>query len=119
MRKWRTTCALAAAVVLCSAGANAAIYTGAMVFQGVEKYTKDIANPTKRDIDPGAAMMMGYIFGVADADQGVCPDPRLSAANFMVVVDSYLKLHQDQLDKNAAVLVSAALREAYPCHRNK
>lgn len=103
------------AAVFLSNGANAANYTGTMVFQSVEKFAKEIGGKGKKDIDAGAAMTMGYIIGVADSDQAVCPDPKSSVAHYMIAVHEYMKRHPEFMDKNAAIPVSLALREAFPC----
>ncbi len=54
-------------------GANATTYTGAMLFQGVEKYAKALADHAK-DFDTDSSFTMGYIIGVVDADQRICAE---------------------------------------------
>ena len=119
MKKPIAWIAFAAATAFYSVGANAANYTGTMVFQSLEKYAKDIADKSKKDIDPGTAMTMGYILGVADSDRAVCPDPRASVAHYMIAVHEYMKRHQELMDKSAAISASLALREAFPCQGKK
>ena len=119
MKRPMALIAFVAATAFCPVGANAANYTGKMVFQSVEKYAKDSADRSKRDIDVGTAMTMGYILGVADSDRAVCPDPRSSVAHYMIAVHEYMKRHQELMETSAAISVSLALREAFPCQGKK
>lgn len=115
MQRSITQFAIGSFLLISSISSQAALYTGSMLFSSVEKYSMTVAAHTRGSFDPGTAMTMGYVMGVADADPNICPNPQASVAQFMIIVDRYMQSHQELLNKSAAVSVSAALRAAFPC----
>jgi hypothetical protein len=67
-----------------------------------------------------ASTLMGYIQGVHDIGtdyRAICSPPSATAGQIAEVVIKYLRAHPEKLHLGGEVLISQALREAFPCKK--
>ncbi|HEX3153104.1 MAG TPA: Rap1a/Tai family immunity protein [Candidatus Angelobacter sp.] len=83
--------------------------------EGTNVIADCMSNPEEDAIT--AMLCTGYIEGIADllSETAICISPEVSGKELKEVVMQYASKHQDILHHSASVLISAALRESFPC----
>lgn len=108
---------LAAALAL-PAIASAQYYTGKSLADWMNAYER-IQNGGSDTMDLArATSYSGYVTGVADLQkmmQVVCPRDGVTVSQLVALVSQFIEAHPEHWDRNAAAVVSGALREAFPC----
>lgn len=68
------------------------------------------------DADWKASMFVGYVAGVSDTVRGivVCPKGKTTHLQNAAIVSKYIRQNPEQWTDDGAMIVTAALRKAYP-----
>ncbi|SRR6266566_3152575 len=78
---------------------------------GIYFYSKDASTVSD------AGMCMGYVRGIVDslpAGEEFSPGPHVKLTQYVDVVFKYLEEHPESRDRQAAILVSTSLTQAFP-----
>lgn len=107
------------AALVFTSQAHAASYSGNDLQNGIAEFNKLMSGDKRADVDR-IGLALGYIRGATDTLSSIaliCP-PSGSNVNQMVqITKKYLDENPALLHQTAALLVTSAAREAFPCKK--
>ena len=101
------------------ASAHYCFWSGNDLVKGMRAYEKsEHQDGEVNQVD--VSVYKGFVFGAHDslsANGYVCSDDRVTSGQVFAVVAKYLNAHPEEWNKSAAALVTAALKQAFPCKK--
>jgi len=98
---------------------SAGSYSGANLNEWAQAYERTEAGRESAVDYQSAAMLIGYVAGIADVGNQIlfCAPDHSTVGQLVAVTTKYVKEHPEKWDQAGATLVVAALREAFPCKK--